>query len=48
MARYDFNEKWSAQLNVNNVFDKNYYTIGWGEIDFGDPRNATLTITSRF
>lgn len=47
MARYEISDKWSAQLNINNLFDRSYYTqperISWGE-----PRNATLTITSRF
>lgn len=47
MARYDISDTWSAQLNINNLFDRSYYTqpqaISWGE-----PRNATLTITSRF
>jgi catecholate siderophore receptor len=25
MAKYDFNQRWSLQLNVNNIFDKYYY-----------------------
>ncbi|MBK4215337.1 TonB-dependent siderophore receptor [Paracoccus caeni] len=48
MARYDINDRWSAQLNVNNLFDKHYYSGSWGEIDFGNPRNATLSVTSTF
>lgn len=26
MVRYDIDERWSAQLNVNKLFDKHYYT----------------------
>lgn len=50
MARYDFNDTWSAQLNVNNLFDKNYYTISGGDSlkSYGAPRNVMLTLVSRF
>lgn len=48
MVRYDLNEKWSAQLNVNNVFDKVYYHSASVAAVYGDPRNAMLTLTSRF
>ncbi|NPD16359.1 TonB-dependent siderophore receptor [Xinfangfangia sp. D13-10-4-6] len=48
MARYDINETWSAQLNVNNVFDKVYYPSASVAAVYGEPRNAMLTLTSRF
>ncbi|WP_323718089.1 TonB-dependent siderophore receptor [Paracoccus aminovorans] len=47
MARYDISDKWSAQLNVNNLFDRRYYNNP-GDISWGEPRNATLTLVSRF
>jgi len=47
MAAYRFNDRWSLQLNVNNVFDKVYYK----KVDptgisnyYGDPRNGMLTL----
>ena len=48
MARYAFNERWSAQLNVNNVFDKSYLTDPWSDSYYGDPLNAMLTVSARF
>ncbi|MFC0338064.1 outer-membrane receptor for ferric coprogen and ferric-rhodotorulic acid [Kushneria avicenniae] len=46
MARYRFNEVLSAQLNVNNVFDKRYYEqIGfYSQYWLGEPRNAVLSL----
>ncbi|ALM83516.1 TonB-dependent siderophore receptor [Bordetella sp. N] len=48
---YQFNKRWSAALNVNNLFDKKYYqTIGapgWGSF-YGESRNATLTLRGSF
>lgn len=46
-ADYQINERWSAQLNVNNAFDKRYYaTVGY--VDYGNfygaPRNVMLTL----
>lgn len=48
MARYDFNDDWSAQLNVNNLFDKNYVPNASNTVAYGEPRNAMLTLVSRF
>ena len=48
MARYDINDQWSAQLNVNNLFDKSYYNTPYEQITYGQPRNAMLTLVSRF
>lgn len=50
MARYVFNSKLSATLNINNVFDKTYYS-GYGLYGsgyYGDPRNAQLTLRASF
>lgn len=46
MARYDINKQFSAQLNVNNVFDKTYYGMfdAYDQLTYGAPRNATLTL----
>ncbi|GAB7529549.1 ferripyoverdine/pyocin S3 receptor FpvA [Pseudomonas sp. 3A(2025)] len=45
MARYQITPKLSASLNVNNVFDKSYYTnIGfYNSSYYGDPRNVTVS-----
>ncbi|NMZ41498.1 TonB-dependent siderophore receptor [Pseudomonas proteolytica] len=45
MARYQVTENLSATLNLNNSFDKKYYTnIGfYNTAYYGDPRNVMLT-----
>lgn len=48
MARYDLSDQWSAQLNINNLFDKTYYNNPGSQITYGAPRNAMLTLVSRF
>ncbi|RDD69891.1 TonB-dependent receptor domain-containing protein [Paracoccus versutus] len=48
MVRYDINDRWSAQLNVNNLFDKTYFTNAGSIATYGEPRNAMLTLVSRF
>jgi len=50
MARYQITENLSATLNVNNVFDKNYYTnIGFYDSAYpGDPRNMMVTTRWNF
>ncbi|MBL8266613.1 TonB-dependent siderophore receptor, partial [Steroidobacter sp.] len=44
MAKYSVTPRVSAQLNVNNLFDKKYFTDvqlnGW----YGEPRNAVLSV----
>ncbi|WP_421566063.1 TonB-dependent siderophore receptor [Ochrobactrum sp. EDr1-4] len=52
MAKYDFNEQTALQLNVNNLFDKNYYSAlntsaGYGFF-MGSPRNFKLTLKHSF
>ncbi|GAA5542044.1 MULTISPECIES: TonB-dependent receptor [Brucella] len=52
MAKYDFNDSTAMQLNVNNVFDKTYYSklstsTAYGNF-IGAPRNVTLSLTHKF
>lgn len=47
MANYQITDNLSAALNVNNVFDKNYYmSLGTptGSNMYGDPRNFLVTV----
>ncbi|SNS35279.1 outer-membrane receptor for ferric coprogen and ferric-rhodotorulic acid [Sphingomonas laterariae] len=50
MGRYQFAEGLSAQLNVENLFNKKYYSqIGfYDQHAFGEPRNVTLTLKYQF
>lgn len=50
-VNYQIDDRWNLALNVNNVFDKNYYaTLGQpsGGNWYGEPRNATLTLRGQF
>ncbi|MFT3803915.1 MAG: TonB-dependent siderophore receptor [Burkholderiaceae bacterium] len=55
-AGYRIDRHWSASLNVNNLFDKTYYTRlgsgGFGPANFGnvygEPRSVQLTLRARF
>lgn len=49
-ARYVINRTWSANLNINNVFDKVYFVNGAATSKslYADPRNVTLTIQAKF
>lgn len=50
-AEYRFNGKITAQLNVNNLFDKVYYSsVGSSSSSnfYGDPRNLRATVQARF
>lgn len=50
-VEYAIDDQWALALNVNNVFDKTYYsTIGTpgGGNWYGEPRNATLTLRGLF
>jgi outer membrane receptor for ferric coprogen and ferric-rhodotorulic acid len=50
MARYDISDDFSLQLNVDNLFDKRFYSgNSWfpGFV-FGEPRNAKLILRHRF
>ena len=50
MARYRFNEKLSAQVNVDNLFDKTYYRrVGFYNGGyFGEPRKVTVSLRAAF
>lgn len=48
---YQIDPHWSATLNANNIFDKRYYqTVGTSANGnfYGEPRNLTLTVRSKF
>ncbi len=48
---YQINENWSAALNINNIFDKRYYSSlfspQWNN-RYGEPRNVMLNIKADF
>ena len=50
VARYRFNENLSAQLNVDNLFDKTYYRrVGFYNGGyFGEPRRVTVSLRATF
>ncbi|MAT50184.1 MAG: hypothetical protein CMK32_03245 [Porticoccaceae bacterium] len=50
MARYDVTENLSAQLNVDNLLDQEYYNqIGfYSQLEYGEPRNFTLSMNYQF
>lgn len=50
MAKYKISKDFSAQLNINNVFNQDYYGVfpTYGQITQGAPRNATLTFRYHF
>lgn len=49
-AAYDFNPQWKMLLQVNNLFDKHYYSgIGnYNSAFYGTPRNAMLSVRYQF
>ncbi|MBN7796595.1 TonB-dependent siderophore receptor [Parahaliea mediterranea] len=50
MLRYDFTDRLSAQLNVQNALDETYYSqIGfYRQLEFGAPRDYRLSFNYRF
>lgn len=50
MARYQITPEMSAQLNINNLFDEEYYGIfeAYGQTTWGAPRGATLMLRYKF
>lgn len=45
MARYDFTPKVSLQVNINNVFDRKYYTYVAAQGTYGNRANGMATLT---
>ena len=50
MGKYEISKNLSAQLNVNNLFDKEYYSniVYDMQYIYGDPRNTTLSLNYKF
>ncbi|WCM90699.1 TonB-dependent siderophore receptor [Acidovorax sp. NCPPB 3576] len=51
LVKYQINRHWTAALNVNNVFDKRYYSSVTALVNgsyYGDPRNVMLTLRGAF
>ncbi|ENW92917.1 TonB-dependent siderophore receptor [Acinetobacter dispersus] len=48
---YDINPQWNIALNLNNIFDKTYYSTignpGYGNF-YGEPRNVLLTLKASY
>ena len=49
MARYDFNQAWSATFNADNLTNRKYLTsLYWDQAYYGASRNYMLNVTWRF
>ena len=50
MAKYDISRRLSLQANINNLFDKRYYSqVGmYNQAYWGAPRNAGVTLRCAF
>ena len=50
MARYDFSKQLSAQLNINNLFDKTYFSMfdAYDQMTYGAPRSVSLSMKYKF
>lgn len=50
MARYHFSDRLAAQLNIDNLFDEEYFSqIGfYTQLAYGEPRNYTLSMKYQF
>lgn len=48
MVRYAITSTLSAQLNINNLFDKKYWALLDGTGYYGAPRNAMLSVNYKF
>ncbi|MCD2511239.1 TonB-dependent siderophore receptor [Comamonas endophytica] len=51
LLKYRIDRNWTAALNVNNLFDKRYYSSSTTLVNgnyYGDPRNVMLTLRGAF
>ena len=50
MVRYQITDNISANININNVFDKKYYSAvpHYNAAYYGEPRNARFTVRANF
>ncbi|MDC4566465.1 TonB-dependent receptor, partial [Acinetobacter baumannii] len=49
MLSYQVDKNIKVQLNVENLFDKKYYEgIGANSMNYGTPRNATISMRYNF
>lgn len=50
MASYRIDDRWTASVNVNNLFDKHYYNrVGfYNGLHYADPRTITMTLRAKF
>jgi len=48
MARYDLSKNLSATVNLNNVFDREYYARVYSEGMYGAPRNVMTSLKYNF
>ncbi|QKJ87724.1 ferric-rhodotorulic acid/ferric-coprogen receptor FhuE [Paramixta manurensis] len=47
-ARYEVTKNLSVQANLNNLFDKSYDTYVDRSVEYGEPRNVTVSANYRF
>ena len=50
-VNYQISDSWNLSLNLNNIFDENYYTTLGRPSDgnwYGTPRNANVTLRGQF
>lgn len=49
MANYEFDQNWSAAVNLNNVTNEKYLTsLYWDQAYYGAPRNASLSVSWKY
>ncbi|MET1115878.1 MAG: TonB-dependent siderophore receptor [Comamonas sp.] len=51
LLKYQIDRNWTAALNVNNLFDKRYFSSSTALVNgnyYGDPRNVMLTLRGAF
>lgn len=49
MGKYDIDEHWSTQVNLNNLTDRKYLqSVRYAQSNFGDPRNVMASVTWKY